>query len=370
MKKVLFISNSSGFSIFNAPYMEWFKKIGWQVDNASPGRDTGEVDNQYDIAISRSPLSFSNIKAYKALKEIIDREKYDIIHVHTPMGAVLGRLAARSARKIGCKVIYTAHGFHFFKGAPLKNWLLYYPIEKLLAKYTDALVTINKEDYKRAIKGNLAAGPIYHIDGVGVNLEKFHRLTQEETVKIRTSLNLKSSDFVGLFIGQFIKRKNHVFLIEALPEIIKRVPHFKMVFAGSGDTLDSCKALAKSLGVEAATLFLGPRNDIPDLCGMADIHISSSVQEGLAVGNMEAMATGKPLVISDIRGHQEVCDDGFNGFLFKLGDKEKLIESIVSLAEDSSLYSKMSANSLVAVQKFEVGHEVERMAQIYMQLLS
>ena len=147
MKRVLFVANHKGFSKFNAPYMEWFKKQGWIVDNASPGIEVGIVDNQFDIEIQRAPFSLKNIKAYIKLKEIIKCNNYDIIHVHTPMGAFLGRLASIKARKNGAKVVYTAHGFHFFDGAPLKNWVIYYSIEKILARFTDTLVTINMEDY-------------------------------------------------------------------------------------------------------------------------------------------------------------------------------------------------------------------------------
>lgn len=126
-KKVLFIANHKGFSKFNAPFMAWFKEQGWQVDNASPGIEIGDVDCQYDVDIQRTPFSWRNYRAYKRLKTIIELNHYDLIHVHTPMGAALGRLAAIKARKKGTKIIYTAHGFHFFKGAALKNWLLYYP---------------------------------------------------------------------------------------------------------------------------------------------------------------------------------------------------------------------------------------------------
>lgn len=365
MKKVLFVANHKGFSKFNAPYMHWFKSKGWQVDNASPGIEVGEVDNQFDVDIQRSPFSLKNFKAYKDLKRIIENGNYDLIHVHTPMGAVLGRLAAIKARKRGTKVIYTAHGFHFYKGAPIKNWLIYYTIEKLLSRYTDTLVTINREDFESAQKGKLANGEIYQIDGVGVNLDRFHAISAIERSEIRKRLNVGDDDFVALYVAQFIPRKNHKFIISLIPEILKDVPNFKLVMAGNGDTLEMCKELAWNLGVEAHTIFLGGRSDIPDLCGMADIHVSSSIQEGLAIGNIEAMSAGCPLVISNIRGHKDVCVNQRNGFLFDLSEPAQFVKAVVFLAKDKSLFEEISQNNLEDIKKFSVAREVDAMAEIY-----
>lgn len=162
--------------------MQWFKNNGWVVDNASPGIEVGNVDNQYDVDIQRSPFSLKNISALFQLKSIISSNHYDIIHCHTPMGAVLGRLAAMLAhtRRKGTKIIYTVHGFHFFKGASLINWIIYCPIELILSCYTNAIVTINNEDYHFALKHKMAHGKIYRIDGVGCNLNKFGPLSIQE----------------------------------------------------------------------------------------------------------------------------------------------------------------------------------------------
>ena len=364
-KKVLFIANHKGFSKFNAPFMAWFKEQGWQVDNASPGIEIGDVDCQYDVDIQRTPFSWRNYRAYKRLKTIIELNHYDLIHVHTPMGAALGRLAAIKARKKGTKVIYTAHGFHFFKGAALKNWLLYYPMERLLSSFTDAVVTINDEDFERAKKLNLAHGNIFHIDGVGVNLERFHPISKIEKHEIRKKIGLRDSDFVVLYVAQFIPRKNHQLIIHQIQNIVKTVPDFKVVFAGNGETLLQCKTLAEQMGVSKYIMFLGGRSDIPDLCGMADIHVSPSLQEGLDIGNIEAMATGCPLVLSNIRGHREVCRDGINGYLFDLNDPQKMTDSIIVLFQDKERYELIKATNLHDVHKFSVDCSVKSMAGIY-----
>ena len=152
MKKVLFLSNTANFSKFNRPYMRWFKEQGWQVDYVSAGEEqVQDCDNQYSISIARSPFSLKNFRALKELKKLLSENHYDILHCHTPMGGVIGRLAAKKLwKEHKIKVIYTAHGFHFYKGAPLLNWLLYYPMEKWLAACTDVIVTINEEDYEKA----------------------------------------------------------------------------------------------------------------------------------------------------------------------------------------------------------------------------
>ena len=180
MKKVLFVATVVKTHImeFHIPYLKMFKEMGWNTAVASRNDYENAEDCQipfcddyYNVPFERSPIKLSNLKAYKELKKLINNGDYDIIHCHTPVGAMLARLAARRARKRGTKVIYTAHGFHFYKGAPIINWLLYYPVERFLARYTDVLITINKEDYERAQK--FRAKKVCFVHGVGVDTSKF-----------------------------------------------------------------------------------------------------------------------------------------------------------------------------------------------------
>ena len=180
MKKVLFVAKvvRSHIATFHLPYLKMFKEMGWETAVAAHNdyddpRDCviPNCDTFFDVPFERFPLSPNNVTSYRQLKKIIDAGEYDIIHCHTPVSAMITRLAALSARKRGTKVIYTAHGFHFFKGAPLINWLLYFPVEWFLARYTDALITINKEDYARAQK--FAAKKVYYVPGVGIDTKKF-----------------------------------------------------------------------------------------------------------------------------------------------------------------------------------------------------
>lgn len=370
MKKIIFVTNTAGFSKFNAPFMQWLKEQGWRVDNAAPGIEIGEVDHQYNLPIERSPFSMKNIESYQKLKKILDENKYDIIHCHTAVGALLARLAAIKTKKLNrTKILYTAHGFHFFKGSPISYWFTFFLIELLLAPLTNVLVTINEEDFQLGKKYKMGK-KIFKIDGVGVNLDKFVPLSREKRIQLRHELfDYKEEDFIILYTAQFIKRKNHKFLINSIPNLIKKIPNLKIVFAGNGETFDECKHLSKELNVEKYIQFLGGRKDINHLCGISDLHVSTSLQEGLATNNIEAMACGLPIVVSDIRGQRDVCKNNENGFLFDLKKPEEMEDSILRLYQDKNLYDRISNFNKVDVQKYSVKREMEIMGKIYIETL-
>ena len=193
MKKILFIATvvKTHINTFHLPYIKMFKECGYKTvvaaknDYEDSKVDIPDCDLYIDIPFARNPFSASNIKAYKMLKSVIDNGKFDIIECNTPVGSVIGRLAARGARKKGTKVIYIAHGFHFFRGSSKLAWLMFYPVERLLAHITDVLVTINREDYERASK-NFKAKQIVRIDGIGVDLE---RIENSRPDKARCAVN-------------------------------------------------------------------------------------------------------------------------------------------------------------------------------------
>lgn len=368
MKKVLFVENSSGFCKFNAPYMNWFKQQGWQVDHAAPGienRFAYGVTHHYDVDIHRSPFSYQNIKAIKTLKKLIDKEQYDLIHCHTEMGGLCARLAAISARKKGCKVIYTSHNYPFYKGASLLAWTVFYSVERMLASITDAVVTINEEDYQITCKHKFAVGPNFKIDGVGVNLERFSPVSAEEKMKLRDEVVVPRDAFVLLYTAQFIPRKNHEMLIKQVSKIRESIPTLKVLFAGNGPILEEMKTLANNLGVSDCISFLGGRGDIDRLCRVADLHVATSKLEGQGINNIEAMACGCPLVVSRVRGHRDVCIDGKNGFLFDLNKPQDMVAEIIHLYKDKKLYNTISEFNKKDASRFDVKREVEAMAKIY-----
>lgn len=331
MPRVLFVATVVKTHImeFHIPYLQMFKDEGWET--AVAARNDYEepsdcripyCDDYYDIPFARNPLHPSNVEAYKKLKKVIDEGNYDIIHCHTPVGGMLGRFAARHARKRGTKVVYTAHGFHFFKGAPLLNWLVYYPAERWMARYTDDLITINKEDYNRA--QNFKAKRVHYVPGVGIDLEKFAPPAdaaerQREKDEKRRELMLKSEDFVILSVGELIKRKNHEVVIRAIAQIKQQSEEtynrLQYLICGRGVLEQKLKQLAHDLDVEEHVHLLGYRSDICQICHASDLFVFMSFQEGLPVALMEAMACGLPVVCSDIRGNQDLVFDGENGIL-------------------------------------------------------
>ena len=368
MKKVLFISNIlAHIEAFHLPYLQWFKSRGYEVHvMANAGGKTADYcDKLFDVEIFRSPFNPKNIKAIKEAKKIIDAENYDIIHSHTPMGGVVGRLATQAARKNGAKILYTAHGFHFYKGAPKINWLLYYTMEKFLAKKTDCIITINNEDYQIAKKKfETGKTPVYKISGIGVNLLRFAPVSNEEKERLKKEYGYENK-FLLIYAAEFIHRKNHKFFIDAAVELTKKIPDVKFLFCGKGELFEETKNLAKEKGVSEFFDFLGFRRDMPVLYKMSDVLISSSFQEGLGINIIEGMASGMPAVISDVRGHNDSVYNEINGFLFDNCNPNSFNEAISRLYFDSELYSKLSSGALNTVPNFSIENSLKQMAEIY-----
>ncbi|OAS85129.1 glycosyltransferase family 4 protein [Metabacillus litoralis] len=365
--KVLFCATVDyHFKAFHLPILKWFKEKGWEVHIAASGENEIHfVDKKYNIPIQRSPFHIKNLAAYRELKSIINENNYKIIHCHTPMGGVLTRLAAKQARKNGTKVLYTAHGFHFCKGAPIMNWLLYYPIEKVLARYTDCLITINEEDYQLAISHRFMAGDIEHVHGVGVDTERFKPIDKELKRERRETLGYKDDDFLLFYAAEFNKNKNQQFLIRTLALIKDRLPNVKLLLAGEGLLLEECKKLALGLDVERMIEFLGYRKDIDSILPICDVAVASSLREGLPVNIMEAMACGLPVVATKNRGHSELVKNQENGFIVDTNSIELFSNRIVELGTSNVLCETLGSSSLRMVKQFNILSVSKELHSIY-----
>jgi glycosyltransferase EpsD len=365
--KILFCATVDyHFKAFHLPVMEWFKQQGWEVHVAAKGGlDLPFVDRKFDLPFERSPFRSGNVQAYRELKKIVQQHRYELVHCHTPMGGVCARLAARSARRGGTKVIYTAHGFHFCKGASPLSWALYYPIEKLLAAMTDCLITINNEDYSLAKRNRFKAGSIVHVHGVGVNTDSFKPLSRLDKWRLRHKLDYRTEDFLIFYAAEFNKNKNHQLLIRALAELKTRVPQARLLLAGEGPLLAACRELAESLGVEQQVRFLGYRDDIAELLPMCDVAVASSLREGLPVNIMEAMACGLPVVATVNRGHSELVVNDGNGYLVAPDDCELFANRLGRLSESAELRKRMGAFSLRHVQSFGLLPVKQELSAIY-----
>lgn len=372
MKKVLFVATVVKTHImeFHIPYLKMFKEMGWET--AVAARNDYEnpadcvipyCDTYYNISFERNPLKPGNLRAYTELKKVINEGGYDIIHCHTPVGAMLTRLAAKQARKNGTKVFYTAHGFHFYKGAPAINWLLYYPVEKWLSRYTDVLITINKEDYERA--KTFKVGRACYIPGVGIDLKKFNVGYVDKEQK-RKEIGVAPDDFVLLSVGEPIPRKNHEVVIRAM-SVLKQndgLEHIVYVICGRGVYETDLKKLAEELDVADHIHFLGYRNDISEICNCADLFVFMSYQEDLPVALMEAMACGLPTVCSNIRGNTDLIDDGVTG-LISNNTPAELAEAVNKMRNDTVLRDRLASAALQKIKQFDLSSVEDEMIKKY-----
>ena len=333
--KILYCSTvRSHIGQFHVPVINALKEAGHEVhaayhDNSKdkPGLDLSMLDKVFEVPFERSPYSPQNIKAYKILKKIIDEGNYDIIHCHTPVGGVVTRIAAKDARKRGTKVFYTAHGFHFYKGAPKKYWAMFFPVEKALAKETDVLITINQEDYDLARK-HFKAGKVVKVNGVGVDLSKFHVATPEEKQAAREALGIKPEQFVMLCAADLSVRKNQPMIFRAMARIKNECPNMVALMPGQPILKDEYEKLCAELGISDMVQLMGYRRDIDKLLAASDCVISSSRQEGLPMNLIEAAASGRYIIATDVRGNADVVRQCGFGALVKLNDDEAMAEEI------------------------------------------
>lgn len=318
----------------------------------------------HNIHFARSPFSSQNIDCYKQLKAIIDENHFDLIHVHTPTVSILTRLAARKARKNGTVVMYTCHGFHFHNAAPKKNWLMYYPMERLMSRYCDYIVTINKEDFNRAKKFH--APNVRYIPGVGVNIERIHNCKIDKK-EYKRKIGVPEDCILVLSIGEMIERKNHEVIIRALAKVGNHNIYYAI--CGKGPLKDYLQNLAKELNVSDRVKFLGFRKDIPELCNTADISAFPSLIEGLGLAGIEAMAAGVPLVSSNVHGILDYVIDGKTGYALNPEDVDGFAKAISKLADDENLRNEMAGNCWSAVAPFDFNHALREMWNIYDEII-
>lgn len=375
-KKVLFVATvvKTHMMQFHIPYLKMFKDMGWETAVASKNDYENPKDCQipycdtyYNIPFARLPWKTANIQSYKMLKKIIDQGNYDIIHCHTPVGAMIARLAALSARKKGTKVIYTAHGFHFFKGAPLLNWLLFYPAEWLLAPVTDVLITINREDHVRALK-QLHAKRIEYVPGVGIKTEKFRNTAIDRTAK-RASLGYGDEDFLLLTVAEMTANKNHITILKALKLLKDRgeLNNIHYLICGRGEMWESLEQSAKEMGISDHVNFLGYRSDAPELYKAGDLFLFVTLREGLSVALMEAMSSGMSIVCAKIRGNTDLIDDGVSG-VFSENDPEVIAQHILELYRDSEKRKALGQAASEKALLFDEKNVLQQVKEIYLSM--
>lgn len=372
MKKILLVATvQSHIAQFHKPLIEMLHEKGCIVHVAAKnnlaeknGLSLGTVEKVFDIPFSRSPFSLKNGGALKELKKVINLGDYDLIQCNTPVGGILTRIAAQKARRKGTKVIYVAHGFHFYQGSSKKNWLLYYPIEKHFAKKCDTLVTVVKEDYalaKKCFKTN-----VKYIHGVGVDANRYHKVEDTKRNDLREALGLNTKDFLLVCTGELNKNKNQSALIEAAAQLKEDMPNLKILLAGNGGLRDSLEEKVAKLGLKDVVYFLGYRTDLENIVPAADVVVSCSYREGLPLNIVEAMLCKIPVIGSTNRGHKELIKDGENGYLFAPHDSDRLAKLIEKLydPEKRKILGEMGYAIAQAYTMLSVKPELEKIYEI------
>lgn len=346
---------------FLVPHIQRLQQEGYIIECACSR--TGEyftwLQEKYgfvmhQIQFERNPFRIANIKAYRQLKKLIKAQAYEIVFCHEPVGGAMGRIVGS---RFGCTIIYMAHGFHFYKGCPKSNYL-YYFVERSLARKTDYLLTLNNEDYEASQR--FKARHKIKISGIGIDVSKFK--PENYTSLLRHELNLDQNAFILLSVGELIQRKNHESMIKALTTIPDQVCY---VIAGDGELWDYLNQLVSTLGLEKRVFLLGYRRDIKNLCNSCDVFVLPSYQEGLSVALMEAMACGKPVIASEIRGNTDLIDNNIGGILVKANDISGYAKAINRLFDNTTLQKQYGEYNMKKVRDFSLDNVENQIISVF-----
>ncbi len=355
---------------FMIPHIQNMAENGWDVEIAcSPvGNRMDEIHSCLDgiakihtVRLHRSPVDPDNLNGYRDMKQLINGSQWDVIWTNEPVMGVVTRLAARKARKTGTKVVYMVHGFHFYDGAPLINWLVFYPIEWLMSFYADMIITLNQADYKRAKK--LHAKDVKYIHGIGVNTA---RLDAEPDIDIRKELGIPADACLLLSIGELNENKNHRVIVDAMAGLNDKDIYYAI--CGIGDTREELLKQAKEKGLEDHLFLLGYRKDLANIFAQTDIYVFPSIREGLPIAPLEAMYSGLPLVVSDTGGLKDYMQEGRNGFLCPSNDSAAFANAIKQLKENPEKRKTFGAKSKEIAGAYCIGSVKKEVCDIFTDL--
>ena len=261
------------------------------------------------------------------------------------------------------RVFYTAHGFHFYEGAPKKNWLVYYPVERMLARRTDTLITINEEDFKLASE----RFPCHtaRIHGVGVSDTRYHPVSADEVASLRTELGFSPEDEIILCVGELLPNKNQAMAIRAMVEVVKNRPHAILLLAGNGPERENLEALVKACGLEDHVRFLGYCTTLEKYQRISNLGVSCSYREGLGINLIEAMLSGNPVIGTHNRGHNELVSEGENGYLVKPNDAGSMAERMVDILSDPKKMTTMGQNGREFAEQYTYTQVKRELRAIY-----
>lgn len=379
MKKALIVTRVSGFvPQFERDHVKILQSMGYEVHYAANmnvvvyGKDNRRLEGTglicHHIDFCRSPFSTRVVDSYQALKVLMEKEEFDLIQCHMPMTGVVARLAAQAVFRKSKKrvpVLYTAHGFHFCSGAPLKNWLYYIP-ERFLARYTDRLITMNQEDYERAIHFPVR-GKVEKISGVGISLQNMVSKDTQETKKIRKEIRSRwhvgEDEFLLVSVGELTKNKNHLEMLRVLAEY--DIPNVKYMICGEGELENELKSFIQEHQLEERVVMTGYCSEVENILMSADCFVFPSQREGLPVAMMEAMRAGLPVIARKIRGNTDLIENEKGGFLLKKPTEKEYYHVIRKLQTFPQLCMEMGRWNQEQVRKFSVEEVNAQMERIY-----
>lgn len=373
MPKLLIATTvSSTLKAFLLPYARHFRALGWTVDAmacdaASSEECLATFNHCWDIPWSRSPLDPHNLlHAPSLIRNIVQQKEYDIVHVHTPVAAFVTRFALRN-RGVDTlpKIVYTAHGFHFYKGGNALRNFLFLNLEKLAGKWTDRLIVINQEDCDAAKSHSIVPKEkIFSMPGIGLPLNCYNRanIESEKVTAIRNELGLADDDTLFTMIAEFNVGKRHCDALQALALTQNKQLH--LALAGTGPLFQEMQKLAESLSIARQVHFLGFRKDIPELILASRATILPSEREGLARSVMESLCLGVPVIGADARGIRDIITDK-NGILFPVGDVKALSTAFIQMASAPSTTYNAKADDQWDIRSLIESHE-----KLYRELLN
>lgn len=372
MKKVLLVATVGGFvPQFELNDVKLLREMGCQVHYAanfdySVYSVTDELLKEngiikHNVAMAKSPFAIkNNYRVYKEIKRLIDKEGIELVHCHTPVGGVIGRMAAASSKRKP-KVAYTAHGFHFYKGASPLSWCTYYLIERFLGRKTDAIITINEEDYGYAGKFHLKkGGKAYKIPGVGLNMDRF-------CPKAEASTSPSNEGFRLVTVAELNKNKNQQVIIEAIARLGRDDIYYEIY--GGGPYEEYLRELIAKFNVEKYVQLKGYTPEPEEVLKEADCFAFPSLREGLGMAALEAMACGLPVIANDNRGTREYMKDGYNGIVCTSNDPNEYAKAIAYLADSKADREMMGRNAVNTAERFDIKHTEETMRLVYSTLV-
>jgi glycosyltransferase involved in cell wall biosynthesis len=357
---------------FLLPFARHFRTLGWRVDALARGVGSwpecaDAFDHVFEIPWSRSPFSPSNLwSAPRQVRALVAEQGYDLVHVHSPVAAFVTRMALRGMRRKGKpRVIYTAHGFHFYQGGPRVRGALFRTLEKLAGRWTDYLVVINREDEEAALKhGIVPPERLRFMPGIGVDAQVYSAASVRaaDIASVRSEMGLKASDRLLLMVAEFIPRKRHRDMLHAFARLGRN--DVVLALASLGPLLEEMKQLATSLGIADRVRFLGFRRDIPALVQASVATLLPSEQEGLPRTVMESMCQGVPVIASRIRGVTDLLDDG-RGLMVPVGDIGALATAMTWVLDHPDEAQAMGRRGRSAMAAYDLRHVLELHEGLY-----